>query len=290
VDLDAWLGPLRPDVLHVHTVVNPLALACAASGNAVFTVQDHRSFCPSRGKWTAAGEVCATAVSPAACQECFTDAAYHEEMMALTGARLAAIRDSTVVVLSEYMRGELVAAGLSAARVHVVPPFVDFPPDTAAEAGGPDCVLFVGRLVEAKGARDAVAAWRESGVPLPLVVAGTGPLRTDMEAAGADVRGWVPHRALPGLLRRARALLMPSRWQEPFGIAGLEALSFGVPVVAWESGGVREWHPGPLAAWGDVAGLARMLREAIGKRVSMPDGFQREVLMRRLDDAYASAR
>jgi glycosyltransferase involved in cell wall biosynthesis len=288
--LEGLLRRLRPDVLHVHTVVNPAALECAADWGAVFTVQDHRSFCPSRGKWTAAGEVCATALSPAACQGCFADAAYYEQMMALTRARLAAIRESTVVVLSEYMRGELVAAGLSAARVHVVPPFVDFPEEPEGGAEHPDCILFVGRLVEAKGPRDAVAAWRESGVALPLVVAGTGPLRAEMEAAGADVRGWVPHHALPALLRRARALLMPSRWQEPFGIAGLEALAFGVPVVAWESGGLREWHPGPLVAWGDVAGLARTLRDAIGRQVSMPGGFERDVSMRRLEDAYATAR
>ena len=291
LDLGALLHRLRPDVLHVHTVVNPVALECAASWGAVFTVQDHRSFCPSRGKWTAVGEVCQAALSPAACQTCFADASYYDAMMALTRARLDAIRDSTVVVLSEYMRGELVAAGLSAARIHVVPPFVDFADDARLDDdGGPACVLFVGRLVEAKGPRDAVAAWRESGVALPLVVAGTGPLRAEMETAGADVRGWVPHQALPALLRRARALLMPSRWQEPFGIAGLEALAFGVPVVAWESGGLREWHPGPLVAWGDVAGLARTLRDAIGRRVSMPDGFEREVLMQRLDEAYASAR
>ena len=82
---------------------------------------------------------------------------------------------------------------------------------------------------------------------------------------------------------------MPSRWQEPFGIAGLEALSLGVPVVAWESGGVREWHPGPLAAWGDVAGLASALANAIGKRATLPDGFEEEMLMQRLEDVYASA-
>jgi glycosyltransferase involved in cell wall biosynthesis len=294
LDLDRLLRGLGADVVHVHTVVNPVALACAASWGAVFTIQDHRSFCPSRGKWTAAGSVCTTAVSPSACRECFSDAGYGNEMMALTQARLEAIRGSTVVVLSEYMRGELVAAGLSRERIHVVPPFVDFaddpPPDARDGADAPECVLFVGRLVAAKGPRDAVEAWRVSGVDLPLVVAGTGPLRTEIEAMGADVRGWVPHHALPALLRRARALLMPSRWQEPFGIAGLEALSVGVPVVAWESGGLREWHPGPLAAWGDVAGLAEALPGAIERTAAMPDGFERQSLMGRLDGAYASAR
>ena len=290
VDTGALRRRVDADVLHVHTVVNPRALEDAAACGAVFTVQDHRSFCPSRGKWTAAGEVCRVAMSPEACAACFDDRAYHDQMMALTRARLAAIREATVVVLSEYMRGELVAAGLSPACVHVVPPFVEFPAGEDEAATGPPCVLFVGRLVEAKGPLDAVEAWHRSGVPLPLVVAGTGPLRERVAAAGAEVLGWIPHHRLPPLLRRARALLMPSRWQEPFGIAGVEALRFGVPVVAWESGGVREWHPGPLVSWGDVDGLARALQGAIATRAAMPTGFEREHLMQRLDQAYASAR
>jgi glycosyltransferase involved in cell wall biosynthesis len=274
-------------VRHVHTVANPIALARAAAAGAVFTVQDHRCFCPARGKWTATGEVCRVALSPAACAACFEEDRYFEEMLALTRARLAAIQGATVTVLSEYMRGELIQAGLGPDRVHVVPPFVDFGPDAlAAEADGPPCVLFVGRLVAAKGPLEAVGAWRRSAVALPLVVAGTGPLRPQVEAAGAEVRGWVPHGRLPALLRRARALLMPSRWQEPFGIAGLEASSFGVPVVAWDSGGIREWHPGPLVPWGDVDGLARALSRAVETRVAAPAGFERERLMDRLEQVY----
>jgi len=289
VDLEPLLDRLKPDAIHVHTVVNPVVLAAAAQRGAVFTIQDHRAFCPSRGKWTAKGEVCRAALSPAGCAPCFEDRAYYEEMLALTQARLAAIRKSTVVVLSEYMRAELAAAGLDAGRIHVVPPFVEFEEDAAPpEPEGPPCVLFVGRLVQAKGPLDAVAAWRQSGVALPLVVAGTGPLREQVAAAGAEVRGWVPHRRLPRLFRRARALLMPSRWQEPFGIAGLEALAFGVPVVAWESGGMSEWHEGPLVPWGDVARLARALRDAVETRASMPSGFERARLMDHLERVYAA--
>jgi glycosyltransferase involved in cell wall biosynthesis len=82
---------------------------------------------------------------------------------------------------------------------------------------------------------------------------------------------------------------MPSRWQEPFGIAGLEALTMGVPVAAWESGGVSEWHPGPLAAWGDVPGLARALHQAMGTRAVAPPGFDRRSVMRQLVEVYEEA-
>jgi glycosyltransferase involved in cell wall biosynthesis len=80
---------------------------------------------------------------------------------------------------------------------------------------------------------------------------------------------------------------MPSRWQEPFGIVGLEALSFGVPVVAWDSGGVGEWHPGPgLVRWGDVEALAAALAEAVTRRVSLVPRFEREEAIGRLLAVY----
>ena len=191
------------------------------------------------------------------------------------------------------MREELVAAGASPRRVHVVPPFVHRL-DPGAAPSGPPCVLFVGRLVEAKGVRDAVAAWRRSSVAFPLVLAGTGPLRAELraqagrgEGPGLEVPGWVDRDRLSGLYRRALALLLPSRWQEPFGIVGLEALSFGVPVVAWESGGVGEWHPGPgLVRWGDVEALARALADAVHRRVTLPPRFDRGEAIGRLLGLY----
>jgi glycosyltransferase involved in cell wall biosynthesis len=262
----------------------------------VLTIQDHRFFCASRGKWTAAGEVCRRPLQRELCSECFEDQGYFRETHALTERRLAAARRMRLTVLSRYMREELVAAGVSAAQVHVVPPFVHgLDPREARAVGGPPCVLFVGRLVEAKGVRDAVGAWRQSGVRLPLLIAGTGPLRTELEReAGAlgepriEVLGWVARAELPALYLRARALLFPPRWQEPFGIVGLEALSFGVPVVAWESGGVAEWHPGPgLVRWGDVPGLARALQEAVTRRVGLPPRFERDEAIGRLLLLYA---
>lgn len=293
VALDALVDAFAPDVVHLHNVVNPLVLEWAATrGGALLTVQDHRFFCPGRGKWTLAGEPCREAMSREACAACFEDAAYGEETLALTRRRLDAARRLPVSVLSRYMREELVAAGLEAARIHVVPPFVAEPAARAAP-GGPPCVLFVGRLVAAKGVWDAVAAWRRSGLDLPLVVAGTGPLRAELDAladAGEriEVLGWVGREGLASLYARARALLMPPRWQEPFGIAGIEALAHGVPVVAWESGGIGEWHPGPgLVRWGDVRALADALREAVGRRVTLPPRFERDEALGRLLALYA---
>ncbi len=259
VDLAPVLDALCPDRIQVHNVVNPVALHAAADAGAEMLVHDHRAFCPGRGKLTAAGTVCRRPLGRETCRACFEDDAYFAEILALTVARLAAARRMPLTVLSRYMAAELAAAGVSPARITVTPPPPPALPDAPSE--GPPCVLFAGRLAAAKGVWDAAEAWRRSGVELPLVFAGTGPERGRLEAAGHRVLGWVDRVRMAGLLRGAAALLLPSRWQEPYGLIGPEALSVGTPVVAWESGAVGEWHPGGdlLVPWGDVDGLAEAL-------------------------------
>jgi len=289
VEIDSVVASFRPDVVHVHNVVNPEGLrriGQVGGVGRVITVQDHRFFCPGRGKWTAVGHVCDEAMSRELCAQCFTDEAYFDEVLELTRSRREALARYRIVVLSRYMRRELEAVGVSSERTHVIPPFVhglDF--DAAPD--GPPCILFAGRLVAAKGVRDAVAAWKRSGVELPLVMAGTGTLREKLSQA--HVLGWVPHHLMSALYRRAAAVVMPSRWQEPFGIVGLEARSMGAPVAAWDSGGVSEWHPEPgLVRWGDVNGLAHEISQALERRVEPPTDFEPEALMERLHAVYAA--
>ena len=295
VDLDPLIRSIRPDVIHVQNVVNPAVLEWAVGRpNAVLTVQDHRFFCPARGKWTRSGAPCREAMGFETCASCFDHRPYFHEMTALTERRLAAVRlAGAVTVLSRYVREELVKVGVPAARVRVVPPFVrDL--DHAAAPDGPACVLFVGRLVATKGVEEAVEAWRRSGVGLPLVLAGTGPLRERFlprVSKNGDPRieapGWVDREGLSSLYRRARALILPPRWQEPFGMAGIEALSFGVPVAAWESGGIGEWHPGlGLVPWGDLDALARELAHAVDRRVTRPPSYPRNEAIGRLMVVY----
>jgi glycosyltransferase involved in cell wall biosynthesis len=289
VALDALAAAFEPDVVHVHTVTNPEVLEWAADRRGLATVQDHRYFCPAQGKWTLDGHACGEAMRKDLCAGCFEDGAYFDEIWQLTRERLDALRRfRTVVVLSEYMRRELVAAGLVRERVHVIAPFVHGL-ERGAVRREPDCVLFAGRLTESKGVAAALAAWRQSRLGLPLIIAGTGRLRPLAEQAGAQVLGWVEHVDMAAVYQRAAALLMPSRWQEPFGISGLEALTLGTPVVAWKSGGIEEWHPGgeSLVEWGDEEALARALRITVGTGASAPAGFDRGTLMARLDGLYA---
>lgn len=152
---------------------------------------------------------------------------------------------------------ELLRLGADYDRLTVIPCGVDlglFRPDGPTEAtpSGRHRLLYVGRLVERKGIGNIVSALRQ--LPgMELVVAG-GPeaaelpadpeYRRLMELAErygvddrVDFRGRVKREELPALIRSADALVSVP-WYEPFGIAPLEAMACGVPVIASAVGGM----------------------------------------------------
>ena len=140
----------------------------------------------------------------------------------------------------------------------------------AARAHGrrEDYFLVLSRLVPAKRVELAIAAFTE--LSWPLVVAGTGRNRPALEAsAPANVRfvGHVPDEDLPDLMAGARALICPS--EEDFGIALVEAMAAGTPVVALARGGAVETvHPdesGVLFAEETAKGLADAVRRAAAR-------------------------
>jgi glycosyltransferase involved in cell wall biosynthesis len=93
-------------------------------------------------------------------------------------------------------------------------------------------LLFVGRLVPEKGCIDlALAAHR---IGMPVAFAGSGPAYEAILKANPNARmlGWIASTDLRALVRRARALIFPSRWNENSGLVCFEALGNGIPVVA----------------------------------------------------------
>lgn len=111
-----------------------------------------------------------------------------------------------------------------------------------------DYLLWIGRMTEAKGPHRAIVAARLAGVPLILagVVQPGEQVFFDREVAphidGGSVRfvGEVAGAAKHALFANARGLLMPIRWEEPFGMVMVEALACGTPVIAFSEGAARE--------------------------------------------------
>jgi glycosyltransferase involved in cell wall biosynthesis len=135
-----------------------------------------------------------------------------------------------------------------AATVHHGLPPSDLEPNPTRRDGP---VLWLARFTADKGPDTAIRACRAAGLPLVLAGKANEPteqryLRDAVEPLlGPDVTllrnpGRDHTRAL---LREARCLIMPIRWEEPFGMVMLEAMAAGTPVVALRRGAVPELVP-----------------------------------------------
>jgi glycosyltransferase involved in cell wall biosynthesis len=133
---------------------------------------------------------------------------------------------------------------------------------------------FLGRLIEGKGADVLVEAYRRSGLDQdtwPLTIMGEGPMREVLEKRclqhglhGVHFTGLVDGETKARELARARWLVVPSHWQEPFGLAAVEARSVGVPCIASADGGLPEaaGRDALVCEPGDIADLQRCLELA----------------------------
>ncbi len=134
---------------------------------------------------------------------------------------------------------------LPTARVCWLATEQDDPPGVRASFSGPPTVLIVGRLDATQGRKghsELLDCWPEVVAAVPdarlVIVGGGSGLDAMRDAAGAssvassiDVLGHVGEAEMPALFERAHVFAMPSR-QEGFGLVYVEAMRYGLPVIA----------------------------------------------------------
>jgi glycosyltransferase involved in cell wall biosynthesis len=165
------------------------------------------------------------------------------------------------------------AALLSPRPDHVVHHGLEPAMYPACGPGGP-AALFLGRLAPEKAPDLAIEAASRAGVPITVVG------RVHAVDAGGDWERRVlrPALARPGvrevgeaglaakrrLFASSRALLVPLRWEEPFGLVMIEAMLAGCPVIAFPRGAAPELVEEGLTGWlvEDAAEMAKALGRA----------------------------
>ena len=180
-------------------------------------------------------------------------------------ARRRLLARMRVACVSEALRGFYLEGLDAGAEVAVLPNCIDLArmPEPAATRDA--VILFAGRMVADKGADAFVSAcaavlprlpgWRAEMIgadrfsPDSPETPFLARLRPAAQAAGIRLRGHLPHRAVLEAMARAAIMVVPSRWQEPFGMTALEAMASGTPLVVSP-------RPGLLEVVGDAALVA----------------------------------
>jgi glycosyltransferase involved in cell wall biosynthesis len=193
-----------------------------------------------------------------------------------------------VTVISSPLAPRVEALGVPRDRITILPMPLTAERFVKGYAGGrdPSRLLFVGRLVERKGAEyalRALAELRKAGREVRLTICGEGPERNRLEelarnlgvAHASEFTGGLPHDAVAELYRTSAVLVMPAvtDWkgeQEGFGMVLVEAMASGLPIVSTLSGGIadviRDGRTGLLVSERDPSALA----DAVGRLLDDP--------------------
>lgn len=165
---------------------------------------------------------------------------------------------------------------------------LDFRPTVAADAP----LVFLSRIEEVKGAREAIAIARAAGRPLLLAGnrcsdAAATRYWHDHIAPALDDRfryvGPVDDAAKNALLGSAAALLVPVQWDEPFGLVFAEALACGTPAIGCARGGIPE-----IVQHGATGFLIRTVEEGVAA-VARLSSLDRAACRRAAEAAFSPA-
>jgi glycosyltransferase involved in cell wall biosynthesis len=213
-------------------------------------------------------------------------------------ANIAYYRDAlslhrhTMIFISENQR-KRVAFFPKTHIIYNALPIGDFPLETKKE----NYLLFLGRITPSKGLPEAIAVARKTNIPL-FIIAKIDPVDRDYyeKEIKSHIDGKLIHYLgeadFPGkvaYLKKARCLLFPILWEEPFGLVMIEALACGTPVIAFRRGSVPEIIQDGVNGF-IVANIAEMA-EAV-KKIDMisptkcRESVAKRFLVKRMADEY----
>jgi glycosyltransferase involved in cell wall biosynthesis len=282
------LWQFEPDVVFVHKLPNlPVLEALVASGTPlVRMIHDHDLCCMRSYKYFVLNRrICQRPVSAYCMVPC--GAFLKRQRGGLLPLRWVSYagkrrelelnrRFHRLLVATLYMKGELLRNGFDPTRIEVLPPATQAPvAEVTASFSERNRIVYAGQVIRGKGVDVLLESLAQVRTPFECFILGDGNHRAHCEALShrlniADrVRflGFLPQEQLAEHYAGGSLAVMSSVWPEPFGAVGLEAMRYGLPVVGFDAGGIREWlisgYNGYLVPWMDRAAFATRVEELL---------------------------
>lgn len=248
----------EPDLAHVNNIyhhISPSILDALSSHRipTVMTLHDYKLVCPTYSLWVD-GEIC---------ERCAGGRFYHCALHRCNhGSWMGSLLNTVEAYVhrwthiydqvdrfispSRFLRHQHIEEGIPPERIVHIPNFVLADQYTPCyDHDG--YFAYAGRLTGFKGVGTLLDAQARVTSPVPLLIAGDGPMREELESRAArmglgTVRflGHLSGDALRDLISRAMFMVVPSEWYENCPYAVLEAFAMGTPVLATQIGGIPE--------------------------------------------------
>ncbi|HEX3911262.1 MAG TPA: glycosyltransferase family 4 protein [Solirubrobacteraceae bacterium] len=308
----------EPQLIHLHQFEEPETVEfMRASAPVVISMHGYTAACASGVHYFRPGQECGRAHGPGCVPNLLLRGCAHTRdprwlpaSYRRAGEHLRALLAADLVLsYSSAIDRHLAVNGVQ--RRGVIPLFTTMVPRPGSGHETRRRVVFAGRVVAPKGVEVLIRAARE--VDARFVICGEGRRLAATRKLAArlgvaervEFPGWLGVEQLAGELGEASVVAVPSLWPEPFSLVGIEALAAGRPVVASETGGIRDWlEPGVNGLGvkpGDVSALAAALNELLAdpdRQAQMGRAgqqmvaarFSRERHVEALIEAYRTAR
>lgn len=185
-------------------------------------------------------------------------------------------RFDRMVVVTTYMRDELLRNGFDANRIEIhapVPRMGD--PALRSSFSDRNLILYAGQIIRGKGVDVLLESLAKVKSQFECVILGDGNHKAYCEelsrklglADRVTFKGFIPQEELKAYYRECSVVALSSVWPEPIATIGLEVMRYALPVVAFDAGGIKDWlidgHNGHLVPWMDREAFAGRIDELL---------------------------
>jgi glycosyltransferase involved in cell wall biosynthesis len=281
----------QPELIYIHKLSNlELLENLLDSGTPIIRmVHDHDLYCMRSYKYNYfTRHICDRALSPFCIFPCGAfiardrDGAFPVKWVSYT-AKVRELelnrRCERLIVATQFMKDELLRNRFDSNKIEMhppVPPSGD--PSWGSSFSDRNYIIYAGQIIRGKGVDALLESLALVRVPFTCLIFGDGEHRQFCERLSHKLglanrvffKGYVPPNEIAISYREGSVAVISSVWPEPFGAVGLEAMRFGLPVVAFDAGGIKHWlidgHNGFLVPWMDRVAFAARVEELLGDK------------------------
>ncbi|OVE74982.1 hypothetical protein BVX97_05970 [bacterium E08(2017)] len=279
--LNDVIDDFEPEVAYVHAVQPLISYACydvlhKRGIPCVQMLHDYRFLCPDAFSFRNA-QICEKCMHGnflnAVTYKCYKNSHIFSAIYAaaISNARRKLKVFDTItrfICTSEFCKAKFIEAGISASKISVRPHYIEGNNASPSYAPG-EYGLFIGRLSPEKGLFTLLEAMKHAP-EIDLKVMGTGPLEDEMKSYikhhainNVEMLGFKTGQEKYDIIRDSAFTIIPSIWNEVFGLIALESFSCGKPVIASDIGSlpyvVQDNKTGILVEPGNAASLTKAI-------------------------------